>query len=145
MARPSDFNLGIATMLIVVFAAVLLIAEPFQGGDEPPASLRLQAVEDNGRVRIDWNQSDLAAFNADSAILRVEDGGTTREYPIDTKTLKTGGLDYVRNSNDVLLSLTLMSEGKPRTEGLIRTVVAQAAPPAPEPAQRDQTRTRRRR
>ena len=144
MARVSEFHLGIATLLFAACATALVIAEPFRNRDQTPRSFMVQAAEVNGRVRVDWNPSDVREFQADAALLRVQDGDTIHEYPIDKKTLEAGGLDYIRKSDDVLLSLTLLGQGKPRTEVMVRTVVA-TPPPAPEPTvPAPQTRARRR-
>ena len=144
MPRISEFHLGIATLLFAACATALVIAEPFRYRDRPPKTFVVQAAEVNGRVRVDWNPSVVREFKADAAILRVQDGEITHEYPIDRRTLEAGGLDYLRKSDDVLLSLTLMGEGKPRTEAMVRTVIA-PPPPAPPPAGREtETRARRR-
>lgn len=145
MARPSEFHLGIATLLFAAAATALVIAEPFRFRDRPPRAFVIHASEGGGRVRVDWNPSDVNAFRADSAVLRVQDGGTVHEYPIDRKTLDNGGLDYLRKSGDVLLSLTLMGEGKPRTEALVRSIVADTPlPSTPGPQPDGETRARRR-
>ena len=144
MARVSEFHLGIATLLFAACATALVIAEPFRYRDRPPKSFVVQAAEVNGRVRVDWNPSDIREFSADTALLRVQDGDTIHEYPIDKKTLEAGGLDYLRKSDDVLLSLTLLGQGKPRTEVMVRTVIS-TPPPVPEPVpSQTQSRARRR-
>lgn len=141
MARISEFNLGIATLLFAACATALVIAEPFRYRERPAKAFLIEAAEVNGRVRVDWNPADVHEFKADAAVLRVQDGDTTHQYPIDRKTLEAGGLDYLRKSDDVLLSLTLMGEGKRRTEALVRTVISNPAVPE---AGGDQSRARRR-
>jgi hypothetical protein len=139
MARISEFHLGIATLLFASCAAALVIAEPFRLRDRPPRAFVVHAAEVNGRVRVDWNPSDVHDFHADAALLRVKDGGNTQEYSINRKTLEAGGLDYLRKSDDVLLSLTLLGEGKPRTEVMVRTIIA--TPPQPPESLPPQTET----
>jgi hypothetical protein len=144
MARISEFHLGIATLLFAACATALVIAEPFRYRDRPPKTFVVHAAEVNGRVRVDWNPADVRDFKADAGVLRVQDGEMTHEYPIDRRTLETGGLDYLRKSDDVLLSLTLMGEGKPRTQVMVRTVIS-TPPPVSEPLVPEaQTRARRR-
>ena len=144
MARISEFHLGIATLLFASCAAALVIAEPFRLRDRPPKTFVVHAAEVDGRVRVDWNPSDVRDFQADAALLRVKDGESTQDYPITRKTLEAGGLDYLRKSDDVLLSLTLLREGKPRTEVMVRTIIAPPPLPVQPVAVETQFRARQR-
>ena len=133
MARISEFHLGIATLLFASIAAALVIAEPFRLRDRPPTTFVVEAEEVEGRVRVDWNPAHVRELQADAALLRVKDGESTHEYPITRKTLEAGGLDYLRKSDDVLLSLTLLREGQQRTQAMVRSIIA-AQPPVVQPA-----------
>jgi hypothetical protein len=79
----------------------------------------------------------------------VEDGGVMNRYPVEPKTLRAGGFDYIRKTPEVLLTLTLFHDGKPgalatvRSIGAIQKTVAKSD--APPPRRAEQTRGRRRR
>ncbi|WP_225154708.1 hypothetical protein, partial [Bradyrhizobium sp. NBAIM08] len=76
----------------------------------------------NGRMRIDWDSSNPAIQTAEGATLEVEDGGVFNRYPVEANILRSGGLDYVRRSQDVFLTLTLYQDGRPGLQSSIRRI-----------------------
>lgn len=103
---------------------------------------RLHAIEQDGRIRVDWDPSDAVVKKARSATLVARDGNASHEYPVTADALRSGGLDYLRRTNNVLLTLRLEGTG---VESAVRTVVspprAAEIPPQPQPVA---TRARRR-
>lgn len=149
--KPIEFWLGLWTLIL--FAAAAGVAfykpKPAKAKSAPPA-LTLRAADEGGRMRIDWDTAAPAVRAADSAMLEVEDGGQLSKYPVDAKILRAGGLDYIRKSSDVLLTLTLLRDGKAADQAAIRsvgppTIVASNAPFAPAPGRPKVTRARTRR
>jgi hypothetical protein len=61
---------------------------------------------------------------------------------VEPEILRKGGLDYVRRSDDVLLTLTLYHDGRPDLQASVRRI-APVGPDFPEAAKPDQTRGRR--
>jgi hypothetical protein len=105
-------------------------------------------ADQNGRIRVDWDANDQAVQTAQGATLEVEDGEVLNRYPVEPKILRSGGLDYVRRSEDVLLTLTLYHDGRPGLQSAVRRIspvrmqLAQEKPAVPAP--RRVTRSRRR-
>ena len=148
--RPLEFWLGLWTLALFAAAAGVAIYAPKPAKTKAaPAALVLRATDMSGRMRVDWDAAAVSA--ADSAVLEVEDGGQFHKYPVDSKILRSGGLDYIRKSPDVLLTLTLLRDGKAADQAAIRSV----GPPAitvsstpferPAPAAAKTTRSRNRR
>ena len=151
--RPLEFWLGLWTLLLFGAAAALAYYGPTfaRRTTASPAGLTLRATDERGRFRVDWDSAAPAIRRADSAVLEVDDGGSFTKYPVDAKILRSGGLDYIRKSTDVLLTLTLLRGGKALEQAAVRSVgpppiTTLSAPfsrPAPTP-KRSQTRSRRR-
>jgi hypothetical protein len=104
-------------------------------------------------MRVDWDPGNEAVLTAQGATLEAEDGGVLNRYPVEPNVLRSGGLDYIRRSEDVLLTLTLYHDGRPGIQSTVRRIapvqlqVAQeTAPAAPQPQtqRRNSTRARRR-
>jgi hypothetical protein len=146
--RRTEFWLGLWTLLFIVATAVIAFLHPFRKSENPPGTIALQVGDQNGRMRIDWDASNELVRNAQGATLEVEDGGVVNRYPVERKTLRSGGFDYLRKTQDVFLTLTLFQDGKPGAVATVRSIapvqVQSAAAPAPD-SRRAQTRGRRRR
>jgi hypothetical protein len=99
----------------------------FQKPASRPA-LVVHASEQDGRIRVDWDPSDPLVRDAKSATLIARDGEVSHEYPVSVDALRSGGLDYLRRSNDVLLTLRVDA-----TEARVRTFVSPPPPPPPAP------------
>jgi hypothetical protein len=136
--RRTEFWLGLWTLLFIVATAVIAFLHPFRKSENPPGTIALQVGDQNGRMRIDWDASNELVRNAQGATLEVEDGGVVNRYPVERKTLRSGGFDYLRKTQD----------GKPGAVATVRSIapvqVQSAAAPAPD-SRRAQTRGRRRR
>jgi hypothetical protein len=147
--RPTDFWLGIWTLLFVGAAVALAYFHPFPGSRKSEA-IALRVSDQGGRMRIDWDANSELIRKAQGATLEVEDGGVMNRYPVEPKTLRAGGFDYIRKTPEVLLTLTLFSDGKPGALATVRSVggIQPQVDPATQAAAtppREQTRGRRRR
>jgi hypothetical protein len=153
IARP-ELYLLLATIVLAALAAAIFLSAPLTTRQaKPRPSLELRVADQNGRMRVDWDANDPSIRTAQGATLEVEDGGVLNRYPVEPNVLRSGGLDYVRRSEDVLLTLTLYHEGRPGQQSAVRRIspvqmqvqqVAQGAPLAPKEVTRSRTRSRRR-
>jgi hypothetical protein len=146
LGRPEVYLL-LATIVLAAIATAIFLAAPLSSRDaKPQPALELRVADQNGRIRVDWDADQPAVRTAQGATLEVEDGGVLNRYPVEPNVLRSGGLDYVRRSEDVLLTLTLYHDGRPGLQSTVRRIspvqaqVARQAPPAP----RAPTRSRRR-
>lgn len=155
MRRALDFHLGLWTLILVAAASILFFLKPFErvapAPSDEPQLLTLKAADQAGRLRVDWDPRSQVVQSAEAATLEVQDGGTFHRYPVSEQVLRHGGLDYVRKTGDVLLTLTLYSNGQPGQQATVRRI-ERLQPPAtaevskPEPTRsRSQSRARRRR
>jgi hypothetical protein len=152
MLRRGELYLLLCTIVLAALAAAVFLTEPLSSKQaKPRPSLELRVADQNGRMRVDWdaNRSDIQT--AQGATLEVEDGGVLNRYPVEPNVLRSGGLDYVRRSDDVLLTLTLYHDGHPGVQSSVRRIAPlalqlakQEPPPAPKPAKKEITRARRR-
>ena len=139
MRRPTEFYLALGTLLFVAGIAALAIAEPFAPKQPAPeARFPVKVVDRDGRIRVDWNPLIPAVRSSDSATLEVIDGGLYHRYPVEKSILDNGGLDYVRRTADVTLTLTTYTGGRPSAQAIVRTVDAIQ----PDAAGQTQVRTR---
>ncbi|HYP15372.1 MAG TPA: hypothetical protein VEQ63_15700 [Bryobacteraceae bacterium] len=152
--RRMDFWLGLGTLGLIATAAIVAYQPPARAESEAagPPAFSLKPAEYSGRLRIDWDAESKSIQSAQGATLTVNDGGAVESYPVDAKVLQDGGFDYLRKTRDVLLSLTLVRDGKPAEQAYIRTIApveaaTLTAKAAPAPVRRDnrQSRSRRRR
>lgn len=147
--RPrSETYLLLSTAILVALTTAIFMAQPLaapQGKAKP--NLALRVADQNGRMRIDWDASNSFVRTAQGATLEVEDGGVFNRYPVEANILRSGGLDYVRRSDDVLLTLTLYQDGRPGLQSSIRRIAPldfQAATAPGNADRKDTSRTRRR-
>lgn len=94
----------------------------------PPSVLPLQARDLEGRLRVSWDTTPDYIQKATGATLEVLDGGRVQRYPVDPRVVQSGTLDYIRQTEDVVLTLTLHSRGRSGPQGVVRTV--SGPPPA---------------
>jgi hypothetical protein len=152
MLRRGELYLLLCTIVLTALAAAVFLTEPLSSKQaKPRPSLELRVADQNGRMRVDWdaNRSDIQT--AQGATLEVEDGGVLNRYPVEPNVLRSGGLDYVRRSDDVLLTLTLYHDGHPGVQSSVRRIAPlglqlanREPPPAQKPAKKEITRARRR-
>jgi hypothetical protein len=113
----------LASIVLATLTAVLLIARPLSSRQSKPRpTLELRVADENNRLRIDWDPNNPAVSGAQGGTLEVEDGGTFNRYPVEPEILRKGGLDYVRRSDDVLLTLTLYHDGRPDLQASVRRI-----------------------
>lgn len=148
-SRRPEFVLIVLTITLAGLAAAVLYAKPLLSRFEkhPPPPVELRVADQSGRMRVDWDPSNPLIQSAEGATLEVNDGGVFNRYPVDAAVLRSGGLDYLRRNDDVLLTITLYQDGQPGFKQTVRRIGA--VPPTvvaeqkPEPVRR-QTRSRRR-
>ena len=135
----------LATIVLAALTAVLLLARPLSTRQSKPRpNLELRVADQNNRLRVDWNPNNPAVLTAQGGTLEVEDGGTFNRYPVEPEILRKGGLDYVRRSDDVLLTLTLYHDGRPDLQASVRRI-APIGQEVAEVAKKDPEKTRGRR
>jgi hypothetical protein len=149
--RPTDFWLGLWTLLFIGATGAIAYFHPFpEKPKEPVKDIAMRITDVNGRLRLDWDTDNESVRRAQGATLEVNDGGVRDRYPVELRTLRAGGLDYVRKSPEVVLKLTLFQDGAPGVFAMVRSIgpilepVAVAAAPTPPRRRRVQTRGRRR-
>lgn len=148
--RPELLLLSGAVLLSTAAAALLMSRPAARNDDSQKPNLNLKVADQKGRMRIDWDASNPAVQAAEGATLEVQDGGSIQRYPVEPGILKSGGLDYVRRSEDVLLTLTLLHGGQPGSQSSVRRIApveqqVTAAAPKPQPRRRSSSRSRGRR
>ena len=146
--RP-ELYLLLATIVLGSLTAFLLMGRPMTMFQKAKPGLELRVADQGGRIRVDWNTNNPLVQSAQGATLEVEDGGSFNRYPVEPNILKSGGLDYVRRSEDVLLTLTLYHDGRPGVQTSVRRIAPFSAPvvattPPPITVQRGGNRSRRR-
>jgi hypothetical protein len=146
IGRP-ELLLLLATIVLTALAAALFLTGPLTSRhSKPRPTLELRVADQNGRMRVDWDAKQPWVQNAQGATLEVEDGGVLNRYPVEPSVLRSGGLDYVRRSEDVLLTLTLYQDGHPGLQSSVRRVSAvdtQIAQREPQAVPNSRTRSRR--
>ena len=121
--RPLEYYLLLGTLFLVALTAAILLAKPLTARqDKPKPNLDLRVADKDGRIRVDWDPSNPFVQAAQGATLEVEDGGSFNRYPVEANILRSGGLDYVRKSDDVLLTITLYHDGRPGLQSSIRRI-----------------------
>jgi hypothetical protein len=79
---------------------------------EPDAYLALNATDDNGQLKIQWDRNAPAVRNAVEAVLTITDGNPVpRSIRLDAAHLATGAFTYVRESERVDVALTASEPG----------------------------------
>jgi hypothetical protein len=126
--RANLLYLGLAALLFAAGTAALVIADPFRRRPAYADIVQVAAAESEGRVRVDWNPNHPVVQRADRALLRVRDGQAMYEYPVDKAVLQRGGLDYLRKSGDVSLSLLFFRGAEAQGHAAVRAL---AGPPVP--------------
>jgi hypothetical protein len=148
MRNSDSFGPWYWTLLLATATAVLIYAQPFSRlnayASEP---LSLRTTDVNGRMRVEWDPRQEAIRNAQGATLEVIDGDLTNRFPVDPQVLRGGSFDYLRQSDDVLLTMTtLHKDGTPGVEGIIRSVGKPIHPEIaavpPVPVRMESTRAR---
>lgn len=119
----TEMYLLLGSIVLAALATAIFLAAPLTARQaKPRPSLEVRVADANGRMRLDWNANDPAIQSAQGATLEVEDGGVLNRYPVEPNVLRSGGLDYVRRSEDVLLTLTLYHEGRPGVQTAVRRI-----------------------
>lgn len=116
-------NLFLSTLLLLGLTAAMIFGDPLRRlRPTSPHALILSATDLNSRMRVSWDPGVKAVQEAEGATLEVIDGAVTNRYPIEPRVLRSGTFDYLRQSEDVLLTVTLYRDGRPGLQGVIRSV-----------------------
>lgn len=130
----SDRNLWLAAGVAAGLALGIFAFTHKSGGPgQSTQPFQVDATEVDGRLRLTWNPDLPQIRVATGGTLEVRDGDRSESHPIDGKVLQNGSLDYIRGSDNALLSVTLMDNGKPGSQSVIRVVAPVVAPPAAPP------------
>ena len=131
--------LGLASLILVA-------AKPYVIGKPKPDPFLLKASDKNGRMEIHWDPHLEVVKSAQSAVLEVLDGPDIRRYPVDSKVLRSGALDYLRNADEATVGLILIRDGHAIGQAAIQSVapVTEQVAAAPSPPAAKSRRSRRR-
>lgn len=146
--RPLESYLLLGAIFLVALAVIVVFAKPLTARqNKAKPTLDLRVADKDGRMRVDWDPSNPAIQAAQGATLEVEDGKSFNRYPVEASVLRSGGLDYIRKTDDVLLTITLYHDGRPGEQTSVRRI-SPITPPqvasTPAPPERSQVRSRRR-
>ncbi len=147
--RRTEFWLGLWTLLFIGATAVLAYIHPFaEKREKLPGALALRVNDQAGLLHIDWEANTEPVRKAQGGKIEVNDGGVLDSFPVEPKTLRTRGFDYIRKTPEVLLKLTLFHDGKPAALASVRSigpVQVESAPPivVERPVKRPVTRRSR--
>ncbi|HYZ85607.1 MAG TPA: hypothetical protein VE621_14445 [Bryobacteraceae bacterium] len=112
----------ILSVVIAAVALLLHLMEPYARVKPVIEPFTLEANDADGRMRVEWNPASPEVHRATAGRLEVKDGIEKFEFPIDEKVLKSGKLDYLRKSGDVLLSVTLFHNSERIASSSVRSV-----------------------
>ena len=131
--RHPDRKLWVAAACVALLASGIFAYGHRPVDPEPPVRpFQVDASDVNGHVRLTWDPGLSPVRGVTKGTLEVHDGDRSESYPIDTKVLRLGTLDYIRASDDVLLSVKLLDK-EPQSQSVIRVIapVVAEVPPAP--------------
>jgi hypothetical protein len=120
--QSTVFWLLIWTVLFAIGTGVFLVWRPQWNTESAARGFGLRATEREGHIRLDWNPNAAAILRADTARLEAVDGGRPAAYPVENRILRSGGLDYIPQTKDVLLTLTLLRNGIIHEQAAVRSV-----------------------
>lgn len=139
--RRLEFYLGLWTLLFLAGIGALVLLGSF--APKSPA-LILNTKDIGDRLRVEWDAGSRVVSSAQGGTLEALDAGRVDRYPVEPHVLQSGSFDYIRRSQDVLLTLTLYHDGQPGARGVIRSVSGIRLPEASEaPPARTVQRARR--
>ena len=128
MIRKTEYRLVGWTLAFGAAAAAVVAANPSHRNQPDAGAFVLKAAAESGRIRLDWDGSHSKVKAAEAGTLEVQDGGRFERYPLDRKVLLGGGLDYLRKSPDVFLTITLYRSGRPDGQTTVRTLASPQSP-----------------
>lgn len=144
--RTNGFVWFAAALTGIAAACVFAVSPRAAPGSTANSALQLDATEAGGHIRISWNPEDMQVKRSTAATLEVRDGSRYEIYPVNGDSLRHGSLDYVHQSGDVLLTLTLFEDGTPGSKGMLRAISAlapEARMMAPDSAQRSRMKAKK--
>lgn len=105
--RPwvAAFAALVALAVIAVFLGAPVLAPA------SPRQIALRVRDTEGQLTIEWNHAARAVREAQSATLRIVDGGTAREIRLTPEDLRGGTLTYQRSTGAIELRLVLERPG----------------------------------
>src|SRR5207248_10097972 len=129
--RPQWAWLAAAVILGALGLGVLTGSLHVSGLHAGNSALDLRAIDNGGRVRIEWNRFSDPILEASKGSLLIVDGGERLEKSLSPELLHSGGLVYHRKSPDVEIRLRVYgSDPAQELTRLMGLSTATAAPPA---------------
>ena len=107
-----------APALLAVAVITMLLHKP---AGSPP-SLAFQARDDGRELHLSWDKSSEPVLKASRGLLKINDGATTAEFPLNREQLQRGDFSYARKSGDLELLLTVYRADKPEIQESARFV-----------------------
>ena len=95
------------------------------------ASLKIEELDQS--LLISWDNSSPAVASADRGVLRIVDGSTVRTVPLSMTAVRNGAVTYMRQAEDVEVTLTLFRNNQPGTQAFARYVGSSATATAGTP------------
>ena len=133
-----EIYLLLGTIVLAALTALILLARPISGrvAKPRPNNLELRVAEQDKKIIIDWQKHDPLIQNATGATLEVNDGGVSHRFPLESGQLRTGGLSYIRISEDVLMRITVNQDRAAGAQASVLRISpvnfsVAAAPPSP--------------
>lgn len=96
--------------------------------------LSLQAREQQGEMRIEWNPASKTIQRAQRAVLELNDGATQRLVQLSADQLRSGGFPFLRNGTDLRARLVVYSPSGASVEEVARYLGQPLKPTPPAPA-----------
>ncbi len=107
--------------LLLALATTWLVAGNGFHSDASSA-FSIQASDHKGRVEMQWDPTVESIRKADSATLDAVDGGSEHRYPVDPRILRGGAMAYVRQAQDVALTVTLYKNDQPSERSAVLSI-----------------------
>jgi proteasome lid subunit RPN8/RPN11 len=104
---------------------------------EPPPGLHLQVTDRQGQLEIRWDGTLALLREATGGSLELVDGSTRRFILLDPKLLRSGSVNYARQSDTVRIHLTVEKPDGSKVEELT-SFLGQAPPGSPAAAAEQQ-------
>jgi hypothetical protein len=86
----------------------------------------------DGKLQLTWRPEQPQVQAASSGVVTVVDGGMTSTHPIDQQALRSGNWDYANQTDDVALSLTLLTNNTQLAQAAVLTIAPIAVEPIPD-------------
>lgn len=109
----------VAVVLLLLTGVRIMI---MKWGNEPPGILPVKVSDQFGTLQIEWDRTFHKVVDADAAEISITDGAAEVKKRLDAETVHQGAFQFVRNSEDVRIQLTLFRGGKATAREISRFV-----------------------